>query len=750
MVEGYRRRWRAALHTGSVVSGALLLAACGGGGGGVSTPGTNAPPVATPAPTPAPPPTPTPTPPPTAADGAEYKASAAVVGAKAAHAYDRGITGKGVTIAVIDTGIAVNGPEFTGRISPDSKAFENRIARCPTCAPETVTFALDDIQGHGTETASVALAAKNGTGVHGIAPDATPLALKISGPDLEGVTATSVIKESSAANAMNIAPAIRYGVDKGAFVLSLSLNGVSSGQAAAEQKTAMDQVARADRLLVESVSNDIGDDSAEVGTIARTLVGDTLENRDWFLFGIRVDAALRPPAGNGRPGDLADRTLAVVATGVQVVGKDGTLVTTTGNSFASPAIAGAAALLKQYWPQLGGKAIARILLDTATDFGDKGVDQIYGAGILDIEQAVKAQAPASAFTAADTVLARYSSLTLSGPFGNGGALAPTTAAMTVFDRYGRDYRMTGSAAQIRRGSGLLAGAMLGPVDAPWLTPTPTDTRLGFTSATTGPWQATRSNRPVTIAFSPAPGQSVTLAANIAIGQNAGISGSALRGVTATPVGQSFAWSGRGWSASVASGTARDGRAALRTVSLTTPVGIGVELSDLAERGQVLGLRGATGFALSGGRTTLATLTASRGIAGLLLSARATAATSRVEGGSDLLRFTGPLVGSAFAVDAARRLAGGTATLGLSSPLRLERARATVQAPVAYDLMSGALTTRTASIDLTPTARELDIELGWSTAFGPNQSLRLGIAHAVNAGHVAGVHDTAGFATLVLR
>ncbi|MDJ0276660.1 S8 family serine peptidase [Sphingomonas sp. 2R-10] len=730
----------------------MLLAACGGGGGGVSTPGTNAPPVATPtpAPTPALPPTPTPTPPPTAADGAEYKASAAVVGARAAYAYDKGITGKGVTIAVIDTGIAVNGPEFMGRISPDSKAFENRIARCPTCAPETVTFALDDLQGHGTETASVALAAKNGTGVHGVAPDATLLALKISGPDLEGVTATSPIKESGAANAMNIAPAIRYSVDKGAFVLSLSLNGVSSGQAAAEQRAAMDQVAGADRLMVASVSNDIGDDSAAAGTIARNLVGDTLENRDWFLFGIRVDAALRPPTGNGRPGDLADRTLAVVATNVQVVGKDGSFVITTGNSFAAPAIAGAAALLKQYWPQLGGKAIARILLDTATDLGDKGVDQIYGAGLLDIEQAMKAQAPASAFAAADTVLARYSSLTLSGPFGNGGALAATTAAMTVFDRYGRDYRMTGSAAPRHRGSGLLAGAMLAPVDPPWLTPTQTDARLGFTSATTGPWQGARSNQPTTIAFSPAPGQSVTLAANIAIGQNAGISGSALRGVVATPVGQSFAWVSSGWSAGFASGIARDRRAALRTVWLTTPVGIGVELSDLAERGQVLGLRGATGFSLSGGRTTLATLTASRGIAGLLLSARATAATTRVEGGSDLLRFTGPLVGSAFAFDAARRLAGGTATLGLSSPLRLERARATVQAPVAYDLLSGALTTRTASIDLTPTARELDIELGWSTAFGPNQSLRLGIAHAVNAGHVAGVHDTAGFATLVLR
>ncbi len=98
----------------------------------------------------------------------------------------------------------------------------------------------------------------------------------------------------------------------------------------------------------------------------------------------------------------------MVATDVSVVGKDGQLTTVTGNSFAAPAIAGAAALLKQYWPQLGGKAISRILLDTATDLGDKGADQIFGVGLLNIEAAMKAQAPTSAFAAADMVLARFS------------------------------------------------------------------------------------------------------------------------------------------------------------------------------------------------------------------------------------------------------------------------------------------------------------------------------------------------------
>jgi len=189
---------------------------------------------------------------------------------------------------------------------------------------------------------------------------------------------------------------------------------------------------------------------------------------------------------------------------------------------------------------------------------------------------------------------------------------------------------------------------------------------------------------------------------------------------------------------------------LRSVTLATPVGLGVELSDLTERGQVLGLRGLASFALSGSRTTLATLTASHSIAGVLLSARATAATARVDGGSELLRFTGPMTGTAFAVDAAYRLGGGTMTLALSSPLRLERARAVVEAPIAYDLMTGALATRLTSVDMTPTAREMDVELGWSAALSPTSSLRLGVAHAFDAGHVADAQDTAGFLSLTLR
>ncbi len=758
MCDNGRSKRLTIIKTIAVVTAPMLLAACGGGGG-VNSSGSNGPPPGTPTPTPAPAPTPspapTPTPTPTAADSAEYKASASAAAMKAAYAYDRGITGKGVTIAVIDTGIDTSGAEFAGRISADSTSFDQKIARCATCVSETVRYDLKDIQGHGTQTAAIALAARDGRGMQGVAPDATLLALKISGPNLSNVSPTSgPVPESEGPNPALIAQAITHAVTKGAFVISMSLNGTSAGQFAVDQRTAMDLVRTQNRLFVQSVSNFV-DENSFTGQISQNLVGTDLANKDWFLFGIRVDKSLQAPSGNGLPGPLADRMLAVVAVDVQTVGKDGEAVTITGNSFAAPAIAGAAALLKQYWPQLGGREISRILLDTATDLGAAGVDDKFGAGLLNVEKAMQAQAPAASFTAAQAVLARYASLTLSAPFGGAAgaaALNDKVGSMTVLDRYGRDFRMTGASGIRAQGSGLLAGAMLTPIDPPWMTAGASDARFGFASpvTTTGYLQGARSNRPAVASFSPARGQTVTFGANVAIGQGSSLAGSPLRGIGATPVGMSSAWTGAGWSASFASGTSRDRRTAQRTLALATPLGVGVELADLSERGRILGMNAGPAFGLTSAATTMATLTMRRTLAGVAWSARASAATTRVRGGSDLMRFAQPVLGTAFAFEGARGLLGGIATFGLSSPLRVERARATMLMPVAYDLMTGTLATRTASVDLAPSARELDIELGWSAALSPTSSLRLGVARAFDAGHVAGATDTAGFMTLVLR
>jgi len=169
----------------------------------------------------------------------------------------------------------------------------------------------------------------------GVAPGATILALKVSGPNLEGVTQTSgPVPEGESANTALIAPAIRYAVDKGTFAISMSLNGFASGQIAAEQRAAMDEVRKADRLFIESVSNATGEDSF-TGQIAENLVGTDRANSDWFLFAIGVDRNGTPRAANGNAGPLADRMIAAGGNSVQTVDKDGAIVTETGNSLPS-------------------------------------------------------------------------------------------------------------------------------------------------------------------------------------------------------------------------------------------------------------------------------------------------------------------------------------------------------------------------------------------------------------------------------
>lgn len=667
----------------------------------------------------------------------------------AQYAYDRGITGKGVTIAIIDSANLYEQPEFAGRISPDSKAMDFRFARCGDCPAETVNFGKGDIVGHGTAVSAIAAAAKDGKGIHGVAYDATILSIRTD--SAKEILASGSLEGGGIVNTQVLPAAIIYAVDKGAFVVSMSLNGRSGNDYSAEYRTAMDHVRTNDRLFVQSVSNWNGDDSF-AGTETEVMVGSDFANKDWFLFGIRVDENLRAVPTNGNPGALADRTLAVVANNIKSIDTSGNVIPVDGNSFAAPAIAGAAALLKQYWPTLGGREISRILLDTARDLGEPGVDKVYGVGLLDIENALKAQAPAASFANAGQVLARYSSVSLSAPFGGSAGAARLGAAvgsMSVLDRYGRDFAMQSDASIGAVSSGLSMGGLLALVDARPMN-FDRDERLGLTSSAVGPWGSALATRPAVVSFSPATGHAVTLGTNIAVGQTSGLSGSPLRSIAPQMTGSSAAWSGGAWSIGAASGRSRDGRIVKRTASFATPLGLGLELSDIRERSQVLGASAGDGFDLGDAHTMMATLSATRSIGELVLTGRGSIASTRVTGASDLLNFDAPLMGTAFALEGAYQLWGGRFTLGLSSPLRLERARAIVAAPVTYDLMTGALTTEDLLLSLAPDAREIDVEMGWSAWLFDRATLRLGVAHAFDAGHVSGASDTAGFITFTIR
>ena len=63
----------------------------------------------------------------------------------------------------------------------------------------------------------------------------------------------------------------------------------------------------------------------------------------------------------------------------------------SGTSFSAPRVSGAAALVRQKFPNLTGIQIKQVLLQTATDLGASGPDNIYGYGKLNLENAMSPQ-----------------------------------------------------------------------------------------------------------------------------------------------------------------------------------------------------------------------------------------------------------------------------------------------------------------------------------------------------------------------
>ena len=732
------------------VSLILSLSACGGGGtsgGGGVYPTPTPPPAPTPIPTPVPTPTPTPPPPPPPPPPAhteEYERSGAVVGAKAQYAYDKGFTGKGVTIAIVDTGIDLDGAEFAGRISPDSKSFTASYVRCEYCKPEYVTYPLDDVQGHGTAVAAVAAGAKNDTASHGVAYGSTVLALKIGGPDMEDLI-PGVTPEESGVTIGQLAPAMHYALDHGAFVINVSINGGASGELADNMHAAMDRVRQSNALFVQSVANFGGDSFA--GTMSEVLVGSDFANKDWFLYGISVDTELNPIQGNGKPGALASRTLAAVAHNVVVTGKDGKTTRASGNSFAAPAIAGAAALLKQYWPQLGGKEISEILLSTATDLGAPGPDQEFGAGLLNIEAAFKADAPKMGTSSTTMSAVNASSLIVSPAFGGASGSATLSAAAgqaVAVDKWGRDYKvnLAGLVGGMRSSGISLASLAQDSMSYQAPSGNPTVAALNQSQNFDGRVRQLPAGR---FGFRLNPTTAISGAVNSSIDSSDLMTGSLLRSSGIATFGASFNLhqNGHRWNFGTAHSESANVRSTTHRFGVELPSGMTVGLTSNREQGSALGMRGAGAFEIEGAKSTFVTLGWSGEVAGFNLTGEAMGGRTKVKTRNALIDFGDAVLSSGFRLKAERDAFGGTALLGLTSPLKVERAQLRYTVPVAYDVNKQSLVTETGTVNLAPSARELNLEMGWARSFGLGY-FSLNGAYGFNSGNVAGQSSAAAW------
>ncbi|SNS11645.1 Subtilase family protein [Noviherbaspirillum humi] len=269
-------------------------------------------------------------------------------------AYSRGITGRGVTVAVMDTGISAGNREFSeaGKLMAGYNAINGGTD-------------VIDRAGHGTHVAGILAAGRDGSGIFGVAYDARLLPIKVLSDNGNGST-----------NYLDTG--LRYAIGKAAIAnFSLGATGVYNS-------SAMQQAVQAGMLIVAAAGND---GAANPDWPAR-FAKEGWANNQIIAVGA-VDASNRIASFSNRAGDTAAWYL--VAPGVAIYSSylNNQYAYMSGTSMATPVVSAAAALLKQLWPTLRADQIADILFITATDLGDPGIDAVYGRGLLNLARALQ-------------------------------------------------------------------------------------------------------------------------------------------------------------------------------------------------------------------------------------------------------------------------------------------------------------------------------------------------------------------------
>jgi len=368
----------------------------------------------------------------------------------------RGWTGKGSTIAILDSGIDLDHSEFN---SPGKIVFTKDM---------TGTGMQDNI-GHGTHVAGIAAAEMDGTGTMGIAPDANLAIVKITdnwGSSMmkakQGMKA--VIDAGVDVTVFNLSSNVNYSSDyrnsvidqgNGIYISNHSVYGGANYYNLEKPQGFTNKLIGNDAVLVISAGNQSNDYVQNPATFATATDADgNLLGDGRILIAGHWNNGLNVVEG-GKAGHVCKNYSAgqcndayrtsdfyILAEGSGIVSSDmdGGYRTFSGTSQAAPTVSGAVAVIHQMWPYMKGNQIVKVLTTTA-DKTIEGYDvNVHGQGVLDLDKATQ--------PLGDVGISYTGRTGTTVPLSGGIALAgvddstlSSLSSVSVVDSIGRDYRI---------------------------------------------------------------------------------------------------------------------------------------------------------------------------------------------------------------------------------------------------------------------------------------------------------------------
>lgn len=279
---------------------------------------------------------------------------------RANEVWDR-VTGAGVKVGIIDSGI--------DRSHPDLTVIDG------ACFVPGITDWDDVDDGHGTACAGIVGARRNDQGVVGVAPNCDLYALKVS--------------KGGRSNTDWMLAAMLWAAEKRLDVVSISL--WDDDGASAPDEPAWLDMSRGSEMLMNNGCLTIGI-AGNSGGFSNHWVTNPARADGIVAVGSVDRARSWAPSSSYGPNELAERQaveLAAPGADVRSTWRGSTYADHLfGTSFSCPHVTGAVALLKQLHPTWSPNEILNRLKRTAADLLEPGRDAKTGWGLIDCYRAV--------------------------------------------------------------------------------------------------------------------------------------------------------------------------------------------------------------------------------------------------------------------------------------------------------------------------------------------------------------------------